>query len=128
MIALRTLLVDDDADTARRLAMVLEPALGPVTAVPDVHQALARHADEPFDLVILEIALPGASGIDLLERLAPAAPAVVLTWLVSPAITARARAAGAHSVLLKPSRVPDLVSAAHAAVRSMTPPALAVAR
>lgn len=117
MDVLRTLLVDDDVDAARSLAAILEARLGPTTVVPDVYQALTRHAEEPFDVVILEVALPGANGIDLLERLVPPAPAVVLTWLVSPAITARALRAGAHSVLAKPCGITDLLTAARAAAR-----------
>jgi DNA-binding response OmpR family regulator len=84
--------------------------LGARLSLPDTYQALARHAEEPFDVVILEVALPGASGIDLLERLLPVVPAVVLTWLVSPGMTARALQAGAHSVLTKPCRISDLLA------------------
>jgi DNA-binding response OmpR family regulator len=118
--SLRTLLVDDDADAARALARQLEAELGPTMIVPDAYQALAHHAERPFDLVVSEVALPGASGIDLLERMAPAVPAVVVTWLVSPAITARAMQAGAHTVLTKPYRIADLLSAARAAARTRT--------
>ena len=119
--SLRILLVDDDTDAARRLAGQLAGRLGPVTVVPDVYQALALHAETPFDAVVLEVALPGASGIDLLERLAPAAPAVVLTWLGSPAVTARSLAAGAGAVLHKPCSVEDLVVAVSAASGSLVP-------
>jgi DNA-binding response OmpR family regulator len=93
--------------------------------VPDAYQALSRHSDTPFDIVILEVALPGASGIDLLERLVPSAPALVLTWLVSPAVTTRALKAGAHTVLTKPCRITDLLAAVRAATQSRTGAALA---
>ena len=118
MSPLRTLVVDDDTDAARSLAAILETRLGPAVVVPDAYQALSLHSEEAFDVVILEVALPGASGIDLLERLVPAAPAVVLTWLVSPVITARALQAGAHSVLTKPCALGDVVTAVRAAGRS----------
>lgn len=117
---MRTLLVDDDADAARAMALRLEADLGPTLVVPDIFQALAHHAETPFDLVVLEVALPGASGIDLLERIVPAVPAVVVTWLVSPAVRARALEAGAHAVLTKPCRTADLLSAARAAARTRT--------
>lgn len=120
MNPLRTLIVDDDADFARALALELGAELGPTLVVRDAYQALAHHAENPFDLLVAEVALPGASGIDLLERMVPAVPAVVLTWLVSPAVTARALGAGAHTVLTKPCRTADLLSAARAAARSRT--------
>lgn len=118
METFRVLIVDDDPDAARTLAAVLESRLGPTEVASDAYQGLSRHADDPFDLVIVEVALPGASGIDLLERLEPSAPAVVVTWLVSPAIKARALEAGAHAVLTKPCAVADLVAAALSAARS----------
>lgn len=121
MDVLRTLIVDDDVEAARATAAALEARLGPTVVVPDAYQGLSRHADDPFDVVIVEVALPGASGIDLLGRLAPAVPAVVVTWLVSPAIAARAREAGAHAVLTKPCTVDDLIAAARAAARSHGP-------
>jgi DNA-binding response OmpR family regulator len=113
---LRTLLVDDDTDSARHLARLVEPELGPMFLVPDVYQALDRLREERFDAVVLEVALPGANGIDLLERLAFGFPAVVLTWLVSPAVTARALAAGAHAVMSKPCSAGELTAAVRAAV------------
>jgi DNA-binding response OmpR family regulator len=121
---LRTLLVDDDTDGARQLARVVECHLGSTIIVPDVYQALDRLREERFDAVVLEIALPGASGIDLLERLVSGTPAVVLTWLVSPAISARALGAGAHTVLSKPCPAAELVAAVRAAVRPRTGGAL----
>jgi len=117
---LRVLIVDDDAESARRLQTELRRHLGPTTVVPDAYQALSRHSDEPYDVVILEVALPGASGIDLLERMVPSVPAVVLTWLVSPAVTARARQAGAHAVVSKPCEVADVVATVRAAVSRET--------
>lgn len=115
--ALRILLVDDDIDAARAMAARLETEFGPTVVVPDAYQALSRHAETPFDVVVCEVALPGASGIDLLERMLPAAPAVVMTWLVSPAITARAHQAGARAVLTKPCRPADLLATVRAAAR-----------
>ena len=120
MNLIRTLVVDDDGDAARSLATILETRVGPATVVPDVYQALSRHTEEPFDVVILEVALPVASGIDLLERLVPAVPAVVLTWLVSPAIAARALQTGAHAVLAKPCGTATLLAAVRTAVRRGT--------
>jgi DNA-binding response OmpR family regulator len=125
--ALRILLVDDDIDAARTLAPVLERHLGPTTTVPDVYQALACVADESFDAIVLEVALPGASGIDLLERLPPGPAAVVVTWLVSPAVKARAMEAGAHSVLAKPCRPEHLVTEIRKIIRRRTAEPLVLA-
>lgn len=123
MLALRTLIVEDDADGAGRLAAALEGELGPVAVAGDAYRALDRLQAECFDVVLTEIVLPGASGIDLLERLESDVAAVVLTWLMSPAVVARAQAAGARAVLGKPCSpariVPVLRGAAEAARRGI---------
>jgi DNA-binding response OmpR family regulator len=123
---LRILLVDDDAEGAVQLARSLEPELGTTVVVPDAYQALHRLREESFDAVVLEVALPGASGIDLLDRLVFGVPAVVLTWLVSPAITSRAIEAGARFVLTKPCPPAEVVAAVRAAAGSPAGAALAV--
>lgn len=124
MDRLRILFVDDDTEHARGLAAACEPRWGRGAIAPDVYQALTLHSDAPFDVVVLEVALPGASGIDLLERLVPAVPAVVLTWLASPAVVARALEAGARTVLTKPCPADDLADAIQAAARSRAPAVL----
>ena len=109
-------MVDDDRDAAHDQAALLRARLGAVIVVPDAYQALERLREERFDVVIAEVALPGASGIDLLERLLTPIPAVILTWLMSPAVRARALRAGAHSVLTKPCPIDMLERAVRAAV------------
>ena|GEM_PF-3080619 len=113
---LRTLLVDDDDEAARWVAAELEGQLGPVVVARDAYLALDRVATETFDAVVTEVALPGASGIELLVRLQGRVPAVVLSWLASPAIVARAQEAGAHAVLGKPCETTRLLSSVRSAV------------
>jgi DNA-binding response OmpR family regulator len=60
----RALLVDDDLDAAHDQAALLRVRLGAAIVVPDAYQALERLREERFDVVIAEVALPGASGID----------------------------------------------------------------
>ena len=67
--SLRLLVVDDNVDAARTLAMLLEAA-GHTTSV--VHQptdALARAQSEVFDVCFLDIGLPEIDGNELARRL-----------------------------------------------------------
>ena len=104
----RVLVVEDDQDTALFLRHVLEgQGQFEVTHTPDPAMALALVVDEPWDLVVTDVELPGMSGLELivaLRRLVPALPVLIIT----------SREAGAHGtdspVLIKPLRVEELLS------------------
>jgi DNA-binding response OmpR family regulator len=99
---LSTLVVDDDDDVTRSIVAALRAEIGPTRSCPDAYQALALLAEGGFDAVVVEVALPGASGLELIRRLEVPVPAVVLTALYSPPVVARAREVGAAAVLRKP--------------------------
>jgi len=102
---LHILVVDDDPETQTLVAESLA-TLGTVECCSDAYQALARAQAEPFDVVVLELLLPGASGVDLIERLAATGlhiPVVVVSAGGTEGVLAdRARDAGATAVMEKP--------------------------
>lgn len=65
----RVLVVDDDPVTATVVRAVLGIGVT-VVGLPDVYQALDHIEQQRVDLLLLELFLPGASGADLLRRLA----------------------------------------------------------
>jgi len=102
-------LVIDDSDTIRRIVrQTLEARLGlAVTEAADGDEALALlGADEPFDLLVTDLNMPGVSGAKLVGRLRAAAPeAPVLVVSVEGAVettVAEILAAGADAFLEKP--------------------------
>ena len=69
MNALRLLLVEDHADTAKAMARLLKVS-GHVVTVADTAQAALQHASSnEFDLVISDIGLPDATGYELMTQL-----------------------------------------------------------
>jgi signal transduction histidine kinase/CheY-like chemotaxis protein len=60
--ARRILVVDDNVDAARTLAMVLETAGHHVTVEHSAHAALAQDGQDAFDVILLDIGLPDMSG------------------------------------------------------------------
>lgn len=66
---LRLLLVEDHADSAELLAELLESRGHTVRVAATASDALARAAEEPFDLVVSDVGLPDASGYDLMKQL-----------------------------------------------------------
>jgi CheY-like chemotaxis protein len=102
---LHILVVDDDPETRALFGAALA-TLGTVECCSDAYQALARVQAEPFDVIVMELLLPGASGVDLIERLAATGlniPVVVVSAGGTEGVLAdRARDAGATAVMEKP--------------------------
>ena len=101
------LVVDDDAFTRSMVARRLEQMGAKVVEATDGQRAFAQLLSHKFDLVILDLDMPGVSGIDLLGCIRGHAdlnhlPAVVLTGLEGRDALESALMAGATSFLLKP--------------------------
>ena len=64
-------LIEDDADIRRGLALLLNktPGLVCMAAYPDCETALKDIADDPPDVLLMDIQLPGMSGIEGVRRL-----------------------------------------------------------
>lgn len=76
----RILIVDDDRTTLRMLSLPLEAAGYTIATASDGAAALARLARTRFDLVLLDVWMPGMDGLEVLARLrgAPSRPRVVV--------------------------------------------------
>lgn len=114
--ALRLLVVDDDPDGLASMSDALAKRLrGAVVAVaPDGAAALASIAAAPPDFVLLDLAMPGLSGIELLaevRRRAPTAAVFIVTGQGSGDQWSAARALGARRFLIKPIDMDEVVRA-----------------
>lgn len=98
---LRLLLVEDHADSAELLAELLESRGHTVRIAATASDALARAAEERFDLVVSDVGLPDASGYELMQQLRDrfALKGIALTGTRE---TDRVRAAGFVAYLSKP--------------------------
>jgi DNA-binding NtrC family response regulator len=63
------LVIDDEKNICRTVSMVLEGAGYTVGSAASAEQALEVLEREDFDLLILDVRLPGMSGIDLLQHI-----------------------------------------------------------
>lgn len=106
------LVVDDHADTREAMAELLRLHGLAVEAVERAELAFERATATPPAVVLLDLVMPGGSGLDLLRRLkghtaTAAVPVVVVTGLV--AAEAQARLAGCDAFLVKPVSLPLLL-------------------
>jgi len=105
----RRILVAEDVGTNQMVIEALLASLGHrATVVSDGAQALARAAEEPFDLVMLDMRMPRLDGLEAARRLrameGPVArlPVVALTANAFPQDREACRAAGMDDFLSKP--------------------------
>src|SRR2546423_15234366 len=73
----RVLVVEDDLRLASTLDRVLAAEGHDVEVAADGHDALHRARERPFDLVVLDIMLPGLDGISVCRRLRSTGPGAV---------------------------------------------------
>lgn len=113
------LLVDDDRLVSSTLTMGLRRAGYRVLTAESVDDAEAILASgERPDLAILDVRMPGASGLELADRLRSLdhVPFMLLTAYSDQETVDRATASGALSYLVKPIDTPQLIPAIRAAL------------
>jgi len=112
----RILIADDHMLVREGLKQILSSTPGLVVAAEavDGDEALARVRAEDFDLALLDMSMPGLSGIDLIKRLKlekPKLRILVLSMHGEQQYAARAFKAGAAGYLTKDSASSQLVAA-----------------
>ncbi len=107
------LLVDDDTDLLRLLAMRLRASGYRVSTATTVEAARTRLGIERFDLVLSDVRLPDGDGLALfaeIRRQHPALPVILLTAHGSIPDAVEATARGAAGYLAKPFDSPVLLA------------------
>jgi CheY-like chemotaxis protein len=66
---IRVLLVDDDDDTRDIIERVLARRGAEVLAVPSAPVALLRFAEQRFDVLLVDIMMPGMDGYEFIRRI-----------------------------------------------------------
>jgi two-component system invasion response regulator UvrY len=112
----RVLLADDHAILRGGLKEILVRHLEGVECgeAENAEQALAQVREHPWDLLILDITMPGRSGLDILaglKLLRPELPVLVLSMLPEDQFGKRVLKAGARGFLKKESAPEELIEA-----------------
>jgi DNA-binding response OmpR family regulator len=118
------LIADDDPDIRDLVAFKLEQAGFDVVAVEDGLSALSATRADPPDLVVLDVMMPGMSGIDVCRELRASEATATLPIIL---LTARAQegdvevgfGAGADDYIVKPFSPRELVSRVEAVLARM---------
>ena len=113
-------IVDDDADVRDGLMALFESVGLRCEVFSSATQFLTRKAADEVSCLVLDVRLPGLSGLDIQEALVAAQisiPVVFITGHGDIPMTVRAMKAGAIEFLTKPLREQDLLDAVRAALQ-----------
>ncbi len=108
------LLVDDDATYRERLAKAITARGYEVRTAADAEVAIVLAETDSPEFAVLDLGMPGESGLDLLRRLMaidPTTKVLMLTGYGSIATAMDAVRLGAVNYLTKPADVDDILAA-----------------
>jgi PAS domain S-box-containing protein len=108
----KVLLVDDNAETLRAIAMVLRSSGFDVRTATNVESALGALADERFDLLVSDIGLPDGSGLDIMRQVRdhPGLKGIAFSGYATEQDVRASQEAGFAHHLAKPSDLGLLVA------------------
>ncbi len=113
------LIVEDDPNIRKLVRVNLVKRGYTVSEAEDSHQAMAHFQAEPFDLVLLDLVLPGLSGVDICAwmRARSEVPIIVLSARSEEDLKVAALDAGADDYVTKPFGQEELLARVRAFLR-----------
>jgi two-component system C4-dicarboxylate transport response regulator DctD len=101
----RILIADDDDDLRQALEQLLELEGFAIVGAPDARAALRLAREAGYDLILLDFAMPGTQGMDVLNgllRLRPEVPIIMMSGQTGLNTVSNALDCGAYDFILKP--------------------------
>jgi two-component system response regulator MtrA len=119
----RVMLVEDDVDLRRSIALVLRASGMDVTEVGDGNEAVERFAADKADVVVLDVMLPGRDGFEVCQsiRRTSQVPIVMVTARDAAADVVRGLELGADDYVVKPFESAVLLARLRAVLRRTNP-------
>lgn len=109
---IRLLIVDDEKDFTDSLAERLALRDFEIATAYRGEEAIRKVKDYNFDVVILDVAMPGTDGVQVLreiKNLKPLTEVIMLTGHATVETAIEGMKLGAYDYLLKPTEIYDLV-------------------
>ena len=108
----KVLVVDDDFGMRVTLEAIMEDEGYEVMAAEDGYQALELAKDTPFDLVFMDIRMPGMNGVEAfreIKRVRPESVVVMMTGFSLEELVTEALSEGAYPVIYKPFEMEQII-------------------
>jgi DNA-binding response OmpR family regulator len=116
----RILIVDDENTLRQTMEDLLATDDREIIAAASGEEALAYLEDRPFDLLIVDLIMPGIDGlqvIDMAQKLSPQSKIIMLTAYGTLQSAIQAMRRGATDYLLKPTNAPEIEAAVERALQ-----------
>ena len=123
---MQVLFVDDEIEFLQIMEKRMARRGIMVSSAPDGESALrlldaALAEGRLFDVVVLDVRMPGTSGLEVLAQIksrAPSLPVILLTGHASMEVAMQGLDMGAHDYMLKPVGINELIIKMNEAVRT----------
>ncbi len=122
--ARRVLVVDDDPTIRKLVSVVLEKANFRVDTAADGREALEKLHRERYDVVVMDLMMPGMTGLDVMARLPirDTQPKFVVIMSAAPDDVIESAIGGnVFAALRKPFRIEEIVETVHACIAAPAP-------
>lgn len=121
-IAKTVLVVDDNADVRELIVLILQSHGFFTHAAENGIEALLAIHEFPCDLVLLDLMMPGISGIEVVKKIREVKsrkdlPIVMITAQTSIEDVEQAIQCGANSYLIKPFKAEEIIEVIHQLLR-----------
>lgn len=117
---MRVLVADDEAGMRETLADILSESGYGVTAAADGDAALKAIRENDFDVIVMDIRMPGRDGVSVLREVGKPPPRVILMTAYAKERHLREAREKAFAVVHKPFPVPQLLDLVASAVGATT--------
>lgn len=117
------IVVDDDPSIRELVSRALQREGYEITTAANGNEASYATAKNKFDLMFLDVNMPGLNGLDVMTIMAvgnPGTPIVMLTAVDDPDSEAEAFRRGAAAYLKKPCKMNDVIRTANAVLNGET--------
>ncbi len=116
-MAKKILVIDDEELIVRTLKKLLEKNGFSVFLAKNAQDALIMAEEEPFDLIVADIRMPGINGVEMLkemyegfrQRNVPRVPAIFITGYADEEQARQAKELQPLAYIFKPFDIPELV-------------------
>lgn len=109
------LIVEDERELRESLAEILELEGLQVTQVPNGFQAIEEAQQSPFDIVLIDLKMPGINGLETLKRIKSLKPDIKAIIMTGHSVEGIPKSAfhSTAGLLFKPFYIKDLIKMIH---------------
>ncbi|MDD4648804.1 MAG: response regulator [Desulfoplanes sp.] len=112
MEAMRVLIVDDEIDLLETVVKRLQKRHINASGLPDGEKALVYLGENPIDVVVLDVKMPGKNGLEILEEIKNAYPSIEVIMITGHASIRSGKqgmSLGAFDYMMKPVGIDELL-------------------